>query len=415
MSYTVLHLEKAKGNDAAMSAHIERTIHPKNADKTREYLNKEFIVYPRDVKNRTAAIQYRIDHAQIKRKIGINQVRAIRIMLSGTHDTMKKIEESGNLDNWCMDNLDWLNETFGEDNLVSAVLHMDEKTPHIHATIVPIVSGERRKASNGKTAPEKYKKKNPTNNRLCADDIMARNKLTHYQNTYAIAMQKYGLNRGIEGSMAKHISTGQYYRDLHLQNQLLMQEHTKKQSELKAMEKTINTKKAMETVTNVFTGSKTKKLERENEMMKKEFKSIILLKDQEKSEIQKSVSKLRNMVERKDSILAKLVKYHPDLKASYSIILECEKLRFSPELIKHLLEKEEIYIKGEVYSSKHFKSFNVDHLKVTIEYDSKEKAKVLKIDDLNSQQWLDEKHKESLRSKSQNNSIEIQNQRKIRR
>ena len=48
-------------------------------------------------------------------------------MLSGTHDTMKKIEESGNLDNWCMDNLDWLKETFGEDNLVSAVLHMDEK------------------------------------------------------------------------------------------------------------------------------------------------------------------------------------------------------------------------------------------------------------------------------------------------
>lgn len=85
---------------------------------------------------------------------------------------------------------------------------------------------------------------------------MARNKLKHYQNTYAVAMQKYGLNRGIEGSVAKHISTGQYYRDLHLQNQLLMQEHTKKQSELKAMEKTINTKKVMETVTNVFTGSK---------------------------------------------------------------------------------------------------------------------------------------------------------------
>ncbi|MCL1669550.1 plasmid recombination protein, partial [Elizabethkingia ursingii] len=122
MSYTVLHLEKAKGNDAAMSAHIERTIHPKNADKTREHLNKEFIIYPRDVKNRTAAIQYRIDHAEIKRKIGINQVRAIRIMLSGTHDTMKNIEESRNLDNWCKDNLSWLKETFGEDNLVSAVL-----------------------------------------------------------------------------------------------------------------------------------------------------------------------------------------------------------------------------------------------------------------------------------------------------
>lgn len=120
------------------------------------------------------------------------------------------------------------------------------------------------------------------------------------------------------------------------------------------------------------------------------------------------------MVERKDRILAKLVQYQPDLKASYSIILECEKLRFSPELIKHLLEKEEIYIKGEIYSSRHFKSFSVDHLKISIEFDSKEKNKLLKIDGVNSQQWLDEKHKESLRSKSQNNSIEIQNQRKIR-
>lgn len=67
----------------------------------------------------------------------------------------------------------------------------------------------------------------------------------------------------------------------------------------------------------------------ENELMKKEFKSIILLKDQEKNEIQESVLKLKNMVERKDRILDKLVQYQPDLKASYSIILECEKLRFS--------------------------------------------------------------------------------------
>ena len=31
MGYVVLHLEKAKGTDSRMSAHIERTVHPKNA------------------------------------------------------------------------------------------------------------------------------------------------------------------------------------------------------------------------------------------------------------------------------------------------------------------------------------------------------------------------------------------------
>ena len=32
-------------------------------------------------------------------------------------------------------------QLFGCSNLVSAVLHLDEKSPHTHATIVPIVAG----------------------------------------------------------------------------------------------------------------------------------------------------------------------------------------------------------------------------------------------------------------------------------
>lgn len=33
MGYAVLHMEKTSGTEAAMSAHIERTIKPKNADE----------------------------------------------------------------------------------------------------------------------------------------------------------------------------------------------------------------------------------------------------------------------------------------------------------------------------------------------------------------------------------------------
>ena len=43
---------------------------------------------------------------------------------------------------------------------------------------------------------------------------MARDKLKAYQTTYAEAMAKYGLRRGIDGSEAKHISTQQYYREV---------------------------------------------------------------------------------------------------------------------------------------------------------------------------------------------------------
>ncbi|KAA6318393.1 Plasmid recombination enzyme [termite gut metagenome] len=205
MGYVVLHFKKALGNDAGTSAHIERTIHPKNANESRTYLNRELIGFPERVKNRTEAIQRRIENAGITRKIGKNQVRAIGVMLSGSPENMKRIEEAGHLNDWCADNVDWLKQTFGAENLVSAVLHRDETTPHIHATIVPIVTGERRKAREEKLAEgkKKYRKKNPNTARLCADDVMARDKLKGYQGRYAQRMQVYGLQRGIEGLQSK--------------------------------------------------------------------------------------------------------------------------------------------------------------------------------------------------------------------
>jgi hypothetical protein len=95
MSYTVLHLEKAKGNDWNVSSH-RKNYPPKNADASRSHLNKEMIAYPEGIKNRTSAIQYRLDNAKLKRKIGTNQVRAIRLCF-GTHETMKTIEKNKQL------------------------------------------------------------------------------------------------------------------------------------------------------------------------------------------------------------------------------------------------------------------------------------------------------------------------------
>ena len=409
MSYTVLHLEKAKGNDSAMSAHIERTIHPKNADASRSHLNKELIIYPESVKNRTSAIQYRLDNAHLKRKIGTNQVRAIRVLLSGTHETMKEIEKKKQLENWCNDNLNWLKETFGEENLVSAVLHMDEKTPHIHATIVPIVTGERRKVKNKpEMAIEKYKKKNPNSNRLCADDVMARNQLKLYQNTYAMAMAKYGLKRGIEGSEAKHISTTEYYRNLHEQNQQLEQEKNIKQSELKTIEKNISSKKVIESFTNVLTGSKTKRLEKENEQMKSKLNTINTSNDREKKKLYESVSKLENTLEKQNKVIDKVLQYHPEINYTLAIVIECEKMGLPPELINALLQKQEIHISGEIYSSRHFKSFKIENIKLSIEYDKAEKSKILKIDNIQYQKWLEEKHMESLKFQTLENQEKIQ-------
>ena len=95
MGFVVLHMEKAHGNDSGTTTHIERFIIPKNADPTRTHLNRRLIEYPNGVKDRSAAIQQRLEEAGLTRKIGSNQVRAIRINVLGTHEDMKRIEEEG--------------------------------------------------------------------------------------------------------------------------------------------------------------------------------------------------------------------------------------------------------------------------------------------------------------------------------
>lgn len=212
--YAVCHLQRGSGNDSGMSCHIERKdangkkYIPVNADANRTQLNRELIAFPAGVKNRTDAIQFRIIHTGLHRKVGKNQCKAIRIILTGTHEQMMRIQDSSRLDKWIDANLKWLRETFGSENLVSCVLHMDEKTPHLHATVVPIVTTERlRKKREGE---KKYETKSGP--RLSADDVMRRSKLHEYQNSYAAAMKPFGLQRGIVGSTARHQANSEYYK-----------------------------------------------------------------------------------------------------------------------------------------------------------------------------------------------------------
>ena len=288
MGFVVLHMEKAHGNDSGTTTHIERFIIPKNADPTRTHLNRRLIEYPNGVKDRSAAIQQRLEEAGLTRKIGSNQVRAIRINVSGTHEDMKRIEEEGRLDEWCADNLKYFADTFGKENIVAAHLHRDEETPHIHVTLVPIVKGERKRRKREEQTKKQYRKKPTDTVRLCADDIMTRLKLKSYQDTYAEAMAKYGLQRGIDGSKARHKSTQQYYRDIQkLADNLkaevvdLQQQKETAREELRRAKKEIQTEKLKgaatvaaaniaESVGSLFGSNKVKTLEKENTALHRE-------------------------------------------------------------------------------------------------------------------------------------------------
>ena len=288
MGFVVLHMEKAHGSDSGTTAHIERFIIPKNADPTRTHLNRKLVAYPDGIKDRSAAIRRRLEEAGLTRKIGNNQVRAIRINVSGTHEDMERIEREGRLDEWCADNMKYFADTFGKENIVAAHLHRDEETPHIHVTLVPIVKGERKRRKREEQTKKRYRKKPTDTVRLCADDIMTRLKLKSYQDTYAEAMAKYGLQRGIDGSKARHKSTQQYYRDIQkLADDLkaevvdLQQQKETAREELRRAKKEIQTEKLKgaatvaaaniaESVGSLFGSNKVKTLERENTALHQE-------------------------------------------------------------------------------------------------------------------------------------------------
>lgn len=425
MGYAVLHLEKAKGTDSRMSAHIERTVHPKNADRTRTHLNRELVQFPEGVRNRTQAIAHRIETAGIRRKVSANQVKAIRILLTGSNKDMKQMEAEGRIEDWCNDSLKWIRETYGEQNLVSAVLHMDEKTPHIHATVIPIVTGERRKAGqeeqNGK---KKYRKKNPQDVRLCADDVMARHRLKHYQDTYAQAMNKYGLQRGVDGSLARHISTMQYYKQLveqqdslqeNIENLLGLEEEAMKK--LKQVKGEINVQKMKgaavnattaiaDGVSSLFGGSKVKKLEAENENLKRNIVNLqkqvqaeqreqTKMENRHSSEINRVDRSYRQKIAEYDNRLELIDTYFPIVKELMPIAEQCREVGFTEELTRRIVSLQPVEFKGRLYSKEYKEKFRTEHSTATVERNPQEKGKFrLCIDGIPILDWFRKKFQE---------------------
>lgn len=246
-NYVVCHYAKCYGPPVSYTTHIERkkadgTKHVpyniKRSDLTKH--NREFIPEAGKI-GRTAAIEKRLmavkhqtdkDGNEYERKIRKDQVCCIEIRLSASPEAMAEIIAEGRLMDWCRESVKWAQREHGKENIVSAVLHMDEETPHLHVSLVPVVRGESKKqattkkrlakdkekaATEGTEAPKKkrrYKKKADASTlRLCADDIMTKSGLKRRQTEYAEAMEQFGLRRGEEGSPARHKELAQYYKE----------------------------------------------------------------------------------------------------------------------------------------------------------------------------------------------------------
>ena len=418
MGYISIQINKAKGSaDTGASDHIERKTMPKNADPTRTHLNRELVEFPDGVADRTEAISHRIRTAGIRRKITPDQVRAIRIVLSGTHEDMIRVQDEDRLNEWCEDNLQWLHRTFGKENTVSAVLHMDERTPHIHATVVPIVTGERRKAKKKQAEGKRtYRKKANAGKkanavRLCADDLLTREKLVAYHDSYAKAMAKYGLQRGIRGSEARHTITAQYYRDLKRQTgeleanvQQLQTEQRQAERQLDEVRKEIKSEKLEAAKTEAKTalvakvgsllGSNKLKEEREGlqqrlSVLEKQNEKLMQHIKQMEREHQSERTKFNEYID-------KIQRYFPYVEKLLPLIDFCRNtLNFSERVIQELCKLKKVRLKGDFYSPEFNRKFRDENAAFSFEEDKNRKGHYrIYVNDIPLVQWFRQKAQE---------------------
>lgn len=260
----VLHIEKRISIAAGLNRHItrqqfvtvgeSRTVTvwvPDNADPKRTAGNVELV--SREFANSIGqkyeltlqqAVDKRIREAGIKPRNG--QATCLEIIFSGSHDVLAAMNKK-ELRNWADDTLKWAQKTWGEENVVSASLHVDERTPHIHMIVVPIVSGQSRRTRNHKMNAELEGKKTKSYKidhnklRLCVNEVYTTGRLYQYHDNYAKEVSlKYGLDRGVRaepGSKKKHQNSEDYNRQLAAQaaeQQALISELTADYAEKKA-------------------------------------------------------------------------------------------------------------------------------------------------------------------------------------
>lgn len=194
MAYCVLRIEKAKSNNILrqMYEHHYRFKESGNVDKDYEALNDIKVTpekgdYIQAFHRRLDELDYYKDHSIRK-----NGVMAYDIILHYSPDASAWIDKEA----WKDDNVNWLKKTFGEENVVSVVFHYDEAgnteagAIHGHAVVIPI-------DCNGKINASYY-----TGDRM---------KMTSLQDSYAMAMEKHNLERGIRLSTAKHTPPKKFY------------------------------------------------------------------------------------------------------------------------------------------------------------------------------------------------------------
>lgn len=203
--------------------HVETWV-PANADPERTAKNVELVSRKFTNSNGKTyeltlqqAVDKRIREAGIKRKK--TQYSCLEVIFTGSRETMCGMSRKKLL-KWSKEILKWAQEKWGKENVVSASLHVDERTPHIHMIVVPIVTGQSRRTKfhQEHKKPKKTYKIDHNKPRLCKNEVYTTGKLFEYHDSlYEEVNKNYGLARGTKaepGSKVRHQDSEDYNRRL---------------------------------------------------------------------------------------------------------------------------------------------------------------------------------------------------------
>ncbi len=186
--YAILRVAKLKtmGEIGALGHHNERTRDTPNADAERLQENVRLV----GSGDWMADTQRRLDDAPMIRSDAVLGIEHVMTASRDFYAQGDEQERAARLVEWTERSMAWLRERYGDANIVAAVLHKDELTPHIQALVVPINDA-------GRLSAYTY--------------TGGREKLGMMQDSYARAMEPLGLERGVKGSVAVHETIKEWY------------------------------------------------------------------------------------------------------------------------------------------------------------------------------------------------------------
>lgn len=204
---------------------------------------------------------------------------------------------------------------------------------------------------------------------------MSRTRLKEYQDTYAEQMAKYGLQRGVDGSEAKHIATSQYYRDLLTQSESVQENITqlleqKQQAEQELSSVKVDIKKEklknsaadmgvtlLDGVGSLFGSSKTKQQQQQIEALEADNRSLSDNIKNLNAKIKTIESEHKTAIDKLMEQLNKIFNYFPHIKELLRWEGFLKTIGLPDDMVRRLFNKETVVGSGELYSKEHSKRF----------------------------------------------------------